>query len=442
MDRNNGLADLTLVNKYFPVANYSYPRPESCAQHEPRTIADRNSLGSEGSAPGLVDDRSDSEASFGFSFDEERNYEVKAAELWDSFWEPQKEHDTGVEVISRNQYPIYAQQPRPTSPTSTGRGDRTHRPSNRTAWPLSENATQRSGNRKSAANYSPFPKPTPLPTRANPISPSWQSSRPRQEHRKQTTRSEKPLKHSIRESLHIPGFLFPSLASSPQPEPVERMSKVHPTVTQRPSTSSGAATQRPKSFFVSPPSSRAEVPRPTTSHDVRRSSQAECLTQLAPSPSSLFVPFRTAPKPPTHTFMHRPPTPHQRTRASVECYHVEDTTMPILPDSCGHTRRPDHRGTSPTPTLWPVNMATSTPVPGMEPQSVFEDDSEDENDEDKGKRFFSRLHKRSVSDLRRWRRSGEAVTRTRTRTNTVPSTPAESKRPQGVFHRMLGRRNS
>ena len=442
MDRNNGLADLTLVNKYFPVANYSYPRHESCAQHEPRTIADRTSLGSEGSAPGLVDDRSDSEASFSFSFDEERNYEVKAAELWDSYWEPQKEDAAAaVDVFPRKQYPIYASRPVPISPINTGRGERPHSPPGKVAWPLSGNAAQRSSNRKPAATYSPFPKPTPLPTRAKPISPSWQSSRPREEQQKRTLRSDKPLKQCIRESLHVPGFLSSSLTPPPRPEPIEKTSKSHPATTQRPSTSSGAATQRPKSFVVSPPSPRTEVPRPTTSHDVRRSIRAESPPELVQSPTTLFVPTRTAPKPPNHTLLDRPPTPHERTRASVECYRDGNTAMPDLPDTYGHLLHPAYRGTSPSPTLWPVNSATSTLVPGMEPHSVFEEDSDDE-DEEKGKHFFSRLHKRSVSDLRRWRRSGDGGTRNRNRTNTVPSTPTESKRPPGVFHRMLGRRNS
>ena len=63
MERSGNLVDLTLVSKYHPVANYSYPRNDSAAPYSGRsslTRSDRSSLGSEGSAPGLIDDRTDS----------------------------------------------------------------------------------------------------------------------------------------------------------------------------------------------------------------------------------------------------------------------------------------------------------------------------------------------------------------------------------------------
>ncbi|CAM1501753.1 Fc.00g037370.m01.CDS01 [Cosmosporella sp. VM-42] len=174
MERSSKLADLKLVSKYYPitpVANYSYPHPERQSQYGRRRghiSDDRSSLGSEGSAPGLIDDRTDSEV----SLDDDYQYHAHAAELWDSFWQPSpeaKEKDQEIELQPRKQYPALIPSPQ----TRRRRGLEERRGP---AWPLPDSPQPR--NRKPAATYSPFPKPITLPPRTTSLVPSWQGSRP------------------------------------------------------------------------------------------------------------------------------------------------------------------------------------------------------------------------------------------------------------------------
>lgn len=98
MEKPTGLADLKLVNKYYPVANYSYPSPKLEGQ-TPTSAADtvaaaermgdRSSVDSQSSVPGMVDDR---ESVISIEEDHVYNnnrdqYHISGAELWDSFWE-------------------------------------------------------------------------------------------------------------------------------------------------------------------------------------------------------------------------------------------------------------------------------------------------------------------------------------------------------------------
>ncbi|KAJ3540368.1 hypothetical protein NM208_g5094 [Fusarium decemcellulare] len=163
MERSSKLADLKLVSKYYPVTNYSYPQqPERLSQYGKGLFPnDRASLGSEGSAPGLIDDRTDSEA----SLDDDYQYHAHAAELWDSFWLPTKTKD--LELRPRKQYPALIPSPQHRRRQAEERRI--------PAWPLPD--TPRPRNRKPAATYSPFPKPLALPPRTTSLVPSWQCSR-------------------------------------------------------------------------------------------------------------------------------------------------------------------------------------------------------------------------------------------------------------------------
>ncbi|KAK0387896.1 hypothetical protein NLU13_4141 [Sarocladium strictum] len=159
MERPSKLADLTLVSKYYPVANYSYPRKDGSRSSSP---THRSSLGSEGSAPGLVDD--DSEA----SFDDDYQYNSHASEIWDTFWQPES-FKCEEDVHPKKQYPALLPSPyhrRDHADISSRRG---------AAWPLPESPCQQS--RKPAAAYSPFPKPIALPPRSTSLVPSWTNSR-------------------------------------------------------------------------------------------------------------------------------------------------------------------------------------------------------------------------------------------------------------------------
>lgn len=81
MEKPAGLADLKLVNKYYPVANYSYPSPK---MEQSDRMRDRSSVDSEASVPGMVDDR---ESIISIEEDDRDQYHISGAELWDSFWE-------------------------------------------------------------------------------------------------------------------------------------------------------------------------------------------------------------------------------------------------------------------------------------------------------------------------------------------------------------------
>lgn len=439
MERGNGLADLTLVNKYFPVANYSYPRNESARGYfEPRSNLDRSSLGSEGILPGLVDDKSDSDASFSSSFESDRNYEVRAAELWNSFWEPSAE-DPKPRIASnfpRKDHFFLAQPPAPGRKTLAGTGRR-HNSNNNiygtTPWPLNGDAAQASRSRKPAATYSPFPKPMPLPPRAKPASPSWENSRPREQLPKRPARQDKPPKLHIKPSFNFTGFLLPSVPRTKSEQDDLYAPEVSPTTitVERPST---AKEPRTLGSVVFPPQTlTVEIPRPTTSHEVPRAA-----SPVEPKrPATPYIPTPPVchlPTPPLDDLYGRcSPTPSELERVSHICpVHGNPSSRdPYATNS--YLLHPAYLGES---------GGCCLEVRGKEPHSFF-DDSDDDG-EDGGKAFFRRFHKRSVSDLRRWRRSGdgEASPRSRSRTNTAPSSPDILKRRGGVFNRMLGRRNS
>lgn len=161
MEQNNKLAEIKLVSKYYPVGNYSYPRKDDgtllCTI---RTVKDRTSLGSEGSAPGLIDDRSDSEV----SQEDDYQYHANTSELWDSFWHPGREDvkDNAPALPPKKQYPALIPSPQHRRQRS-GVSDGCQSPS----WPLPD-ALPLERTRKAAATYSPFPTPRPAASRQQP----------------------------------------------------------------------------------------------------------------------------------------------------------------------------------------------------------------------------------------------------------------------------------
>ncbi|GJN85523.1 hypothetical protein PLIIFM63780_009090 [Purpureocillium lilacinum] len=122
-DGNLKPSGLTLVSKFYPVgtsgssldgssvthavANYSYPRNDSAAAYttdRPSTgKSARSSVGSNGSSPGLTDDRTISEV----SFDDDYQCHTYTSRLWDGFW-TQEALQRSMEqpgVPSKNHYP-------------------------------------------------------------------------------------------------------------------------------------------------------------------------------------------------------------------------------------------------------------------------------------------------------------------------------------------------
>lgn len=93
------LADLKLVSKYYPVSNYSYPRPDA-PLHRHDVSEGRSSVGSDCSAPGMIEDH-ESDVSA-------EEYHTAGSELWDSFWQAKN-----GEEQRRSQYPALIPSPGP-----------------------------------------------------------------------------------------------------------------------------------------------------------------------------------------------------------------------------------------------------------------------------------------------------------------------------------------
>lgn len=88
MGKPSKLADLKLVNKYYPpngVTNYSYrsPKLDTTFQQSERQVG-RSSVGSDASVPDMVDDQ---ESIIFTDGDDKSFYHASGAELWDKFWE-------------------------------------------------------------------------------------------------------------------------------------------------------------------------------------------------------------------------------------------------------------------------------------------------------------------------------------------------------------------
>lgn len=84
MDKTTKLADLKLVNKYYPsVSNYSYPRHDATATHRCEQPANgRSSVGSDCSVPEMVDDQESD-----ISIEDTNQSHIAGDETFDSFWE-------------------------------------------------------------------------------------------------------------------------------------------------------------------------------------------------------------------------------------------------------------------------------------------------------------------------------------------------------------------
>ncbi|KAI9163193.1 hypothetical protein HJFPF1_04792 [Paramyrothecium foliicola] len=166
MESTSKLADLTLVSKYYPVANYSYPRSRRHGQYGSRGSIDRASFGSADSAPGLVEDRTDSET----STEDDYQYHAHATELWDTFWHSGAERKQEAPVINpKRQYPALIPSPQQQKKRHVSQ-------ESLRSWPLPELPAHSRGKRPTAT-YSPFPKPMLLPARSTRPVPSWTSSR-------------------------------------------------------------------------------------------------------------------------------------------------------------------------------------------------------------------------------------------------------------------------
>ncbi|XP_044721458.1 uncharacterized protein HRG_04373 [Hirsutella rhossiliensis] len=406
MELSSKLADLTLVSKYHPVANYSYPRNDTSAPSSAVSssstgcYSDRSSLGSQASsAPGLIDDRTDSEV----SVDDDYQYHAHTTELWDSFWQPAKMMDHEPNMHPKKQYPALV--PSPRANRRRRHPDATEGPA---AWPLPD-GSPRDRSRKPAATYTPSPKisrpqgttspaPAPAPRRAS----SPKPSRPPRPPGELITPCIRVVTPCARQPAMAPATAYEHAMMTyrfPPASPTMNLPPPSPTMNWYPPS---PVAQR-DSGFLDEPFAR---PRTAAGHAYSSSAASSASTNIALE----------------QAYQHPRPA-----RAPRHC------------KSIAHLARP---------------------VPEPEPHSVFEYDSD--SDSEHGRSFF-RFHRRNDSDSRRSTKAPapEALpsqARRRPRPQTAPSVPEPQGQPpsrlgkqeppprrkrQGhdVFGRMLGRRS-
>ena len=454
MDPSSKLADLTLVSKYYPVANYSYPRHEAMTKPGTHAMAlsDRLSVGSEGSAPGLVDDRTDSEAS---GDDDEYHYRALAAEIWDSFWKPgeDEEKEDEPEIHPRKQYPALIPSPQRRRHRSAEDLEQMGRSP---AWPLPEIPGRKLRERQPAASYSAFPRPIALPPPGKPAAPSWQCSRQREpregkkpQQPEEPETPKEPKKQPPRPPRPDEKLLTPCIPQEPCPVTTVFTSSVLSVDTrgsdgpwsaplpERDSMSSPEPRPRPrKSSLANRLPIAAEMQRPKTSHGSRPPTPPTPPTPPMSPTSSTSSTSAEARRPKSSRSL-RPMSPVEVSRPKTSL--GSRPTTPFEP--------PDTPAMFSPTTCLPIPSRRRRLTPDPEPRSFFEHDS-DCDDDGEGSRSFFRFHKRSTSDPRRSARSSEeAPRRRRGCTTSGPASPTHSSNPErkrpaaDVFGRMLGRRS-
>lgn len=431
MDVSSKLADLTLVSKYHPVANYSYPRhdssaPNSAISSSTGCYSDRSSLGSQASDPGLIDDRTDSEG----SVDDDYQYHAHTTELWDSFWQPAKMLDHELTMHPKKQYPALI--PSPSASRRRRQLDATEAP---VAWPLPDGSPLDKC-RKPAATYTASPKSTSSPTYSafpkppTPTARLWRTASPAQG----TTSSTVPAPTRRRGSSPKP--LRPP---RPPGEIITPCIRVVTPCARQPTVVSATAYEHAMKTYRFPPASpvtNLPSPSPTMSWYPQ--------SPLAQRDSGfLDEPFARPRTAGGHSYSSSAASSASANVALEQPYqHSKFTRAPRQCKSIAHLTRP-------------------VPEPEPEPHSVFEYDSD--SDSEHGRSFF-RFHRRNDSDSRRPTKAPAteappSQARRRPRPQTAPSVPEpQEARPssrlckqeppprrkrQGhdVFGRMLGRRS-
>ncbi|KAG5926720.1 hypothetical protein E4U42_003022 [Claviceps africana] len=388
-------ADVTLLSACHSVANYSYPRKSTGASFSmsPRSrsrcssttsqFQGRESLGSEESAPGLMEDPGDSEV----SCDDDDHYLTEMTQLWDSFWRNQSP-SKGADYVAvpSEQYPALIPSPHKRRPSRSHAGQATP------AWPLpnaSPSSTPQRQSIKPAARYSVFPKTAAAAAAAvrPPTSRSLSTTQSRAACRRQQTRPQSSHKTGkpLRPPRPAEGLLTPCI-QRPRFVPVsfimsdftiqknEDLSPVSPTSRPRPATSSD---DKVRGSWDGPSGSR---PYACTIYSVISKSATHLpVPEIRPSPS-------------------RAPRPSKSVAALPTCRFEP------------------------------------------EPHSVFEDDSDDEAGESPGKKFFS-FHKRAHSDHKRWRNRANTMSVVPSQGELHRPLLQQKRHGRDVFGRILGRRS-
>lgn len=250
------------MSKYYPMANYSYPRKESFGAQpgQMSPLMNRSSLGSEGSAPGLIDDQTDDSE---VSAEDDYQYHSHATELWDSFWPADRKSCEPVrEVETKKQYPALL----PSNKSSPA--DQCRR---RNAWPLANASSPQS--RRPAATYSAFPKSSAAPPRSTSLAPSG----PACEASDRPQRPPRPNGRLLPPSIDKTSPIIAAFSTGHSPSsstviarpltPNERQSRPVSPLRVRPATSHAkhkpTASQAANTIIVVPPQPSPGLPPPS-----------------------------------------------------------------------------------------------------------------------------------------------------------------------------------
>ena len=268
MEKNNKLADLKLVAKHFPTSNFSYPRCDgaplyTCEQDlcnaednydgvfRGQTRPSRESSFS--SIPSMVEDTGSDDDCMG---EDELQYHVNAAEIWDSFWPPKDDQL----YLKSPKYPALIKSPANVRARNARERNREKREQTicplkddgQTVkeWPLADPFDVRPKTSRAAgpkASYSLFPQQTAYEKRPTPAPAHTGSPRP-----KTSSGSGLPLQSVGASALNLPAgekrtrpaplILLPAstahmpLSSSllPPPSPAPILVPFYPTTTTRP----------------------------------------------------------------------------------------------------------------------------------------------------------------------------------------------------------------
>ncbi|KAM3533188.1 hypothetical protein MY4038_003511 [Beauveria bassiana] len=395
MDRRSKLAEIKLVSKFHPVANYSYPSPMSPTSPTINRF-DRCSVGSEGSTPGLIDDRTDSEVS------QEDDYQhiAHATELWDSFWQAGGEwrlEDAKLELAhpGKDEY-----RPRTSSHHSRQPSQKSVEP--RTpSWPLPLSTANTP--HKPATKYSAFPslRPVPLtsalaPAPLCPKSPGTSTM---------TAPCIPPPRPRRPEALLTPCLRQPGQTTVILPSTAKVM---QPCMYTRPKTSSGTA-QAPQKSMVGHSRNHSTI---VGIQDVASRSSQNLTRALL-----------------THEFQHGPRNSKSTTYLSAARQQQRQEQLQQLQQLQQEQQQRQQQQRE-------------------EPQSVFEEDSDCEAS---GAKSFFRFHRRSGSDKSHKAsaaaQEAASLHKRRNRADTIAVSPMtnpptlERERKVDVFGRILGRRS-
>lgn len=416
MECSSELADLTLVSRHYPITQRSWSRKIYSGSYATQPVMphDRSSLASDLSAPGLIDDRTDSEIS------DNDNYQQSTGTLyfWNSYWRLDDENKNEPEVRPRKQYAIYTPSPQHHHTDSVKECYRSS-----PSWPPLDSAVLKSRAQQISINHTPACKAVAFPIRAKPASPSWENSRPRGPARKEISLSS----YLDQSTSPVTAFLnsLPNYVHRmPEPKPIvpEAEPDQHSTFTV---TEEPEPPQTCLSSITPSHPARDKTSRPKTSPSCPNTTVKSRHVKRSHSFWTIFPKGSSQPKP---CPANRPPLPLESELYSNYPLNHNFSAADITHDQkCQNQRQGE------------------LSIPDEKPRSSSKHEGKVDEEEPESKVLFT-VRKRSMSDLgRRFARNTglEASKKKQNRATPTPTKPTgtqshDRKRfGSGFFGRML-----